>query len=97
MYVTIVTVVVVGLLPLLLRSSRTVMLYFFGDAGYAPKRLTGWPGSMRQRVTRTGRHKPAELGIADFFVGKTSLLLCLQKRLLIRCDLARIPITPSCD
>jgi len=35
--VTSITVVVVGLLPLLLRCSRTVMLYFFGDAGYAPQ------------------------------------------------------------
>ena len=36
-YVASVTVAVVGLLPLLLRSSRTVMLYFFGDASYDPQ------------------------------------------------------------
>ncbi|WP_246601626.1 DUF983 domain-containing protein [Hymenobacter profundi] len=35
-YVASVTVAVVGLLPVLLRYSRTVMLYFFGNAGYDP-------------------------------------------------------------
>lgn len=36
-YVASVTGTVVLLLPLLLRYSRTVMLYFFGDAGYDPQ------------------------------------------------------------
>lgn len=36
-YVASVTVAVVGLLPLLLRSSRTVLLYFFGGANYDPQ------------------------------------------------------------
>jgi uncharacterized protein (DUF983 family) len=47
-YVASVTVAIVLLLPALLRYSRTVMLYFFGGAGYDPDAARqAWHGQAR--------------------------------------------------